>query len=45
MFGLHLEGIMPEGRINKMTDLQETTFLRLFGLIDVHKSVTVCISM
>jgi hypothetical protein len=31
-----IEGIMPEGRINKMVDLQETKFLRLFGLTNVH---------
>jgi hypothetical protein len=24
---------MPEGRINKITGLQETKFLRLFGLV------------
>jgi hypothetical protein len=27
---------MLEGRINKMTDLQATKFLRLFGLTNVH---------
>jgi hypothetical protein len=27
---------MPEGRINKMTHLQDTKFLRLFGLTNVH---------
>jgi hypothetical protein len=29
-------GIVPEGHINKMTDLQETKFLRLLGLTNVH---------
>jgi hypothetical protein len=33
---LHVEGIMSEGRISKMADLQETKFLRLFGLKNVH---------
>jgi hypothetical protein len=32
----NIEGIMSEGRINKMTDLQDTKFLRLFGLTNVH---------
>jgi hypothetical protein len=32
----YIEGIKPEGRINKMADLQETKFLRLFGLINVY---------
>jgi hypothetical protein len=32
----HFEGIMPEGCINKMANLQETEFLRLFGLTNVH---------
>jgi hypothetical protein len=32
----HIEGIMPEGRINKITDLQETKFLRLSCLTNVH---------
>jgi hypothetical protein len=27
----HIEGTIPEGSINKMADLQETEFLRLFG--------------
>jgi hypothetical protein len=30
------EGIMPEGHINKMADLQGTKFLHLFGLTNVH---------
>jgi hypothetical protein len=30
------EGIMPNGRTNKMADLQETKFLRLSGLTNVH---------
>jgi hypothetical protein len=32
----YIEGIMPEGRINKITDLKETKFLPLFDLTDVH---------
>jgi hypothetical protein len=32
----YIESIMPEGSINKMTDLQETKFLGLFGLTNVH---------
>jgi hypothetical protein len=32
----YIEGIMPEGRINKMTDLQETKFLRLYLFTDEH---------
>jgi hypothetical protein len=31
-----IESIMPEKCINKITDLQETKFLRLFGLTNVH---------
>jgi hypothetical protein len=31
-----IEGILPDGRINKMADLQETKFLSLFGLTDVQ---------
>jgi hypothetical protein len=31
-----IQGIMAEGNINKMADLQETKFLRLFGLTNVH---------
>jgi hypothetical protein len=27
---------MPEGRINKITELYETKFLRLFGFTHVH---------
>jgi hypothetical protein len=30
------EGIMPEGRINKIADSQEPKFLRRFGLTNVH---------
>jgi hypothetical protein len=30
---------MPEGRLNKIIDLQETKFLRLFGLTDCINSV------
>jgi hypothetical protein len=34
---LHIHsGIMPDGRINKMADLQETKFLGLFALTNVH---------
>jgi hypothetical protein len=33
---IDIEGIMPEGRINKTTDLQETKFLSLFGLTNLH---------
>jgi hypothetical protein len=33
---IDFEGIMPEGRINKTTNLQETKFLCLFGLTNVH---------
>lgn len=32
----HMEGIMPDGRMNKIADLQETKLLRLFGLTNVH---------
>jgi hypothetical protein len=32
----YIEGIMPEGHINKMTDLQVTKFLHLFVLTNVH---------
>jgi hypothetical protein len=28
---------MPEGRINKLAGLQETKFLRLLGLTNIHK--------
>jgi hypothetical protein len=34
-------GHMPEGRINKITDLQKTKFLRLFGLTMCIISVNV----
>jgi hypothetical protein len=30
------EGIMPEGCINRIIDKQETKFLCLFGLTNVH---------
>jgi hypothetical protein len=40
--GGHPEGIVPKGRVNKMTDLQETKFLRLFGLTHMHYYTTVC---
>jgi hypothetical protein len=33
---IDIEGIMPEGRTNKMVDLQETEFIRIFGLAPVH---------
>jgi hypothetical protein len=33
---VYIQGIMPEGRINKITYLQETKFLRLFGLTNEH---------
>jgi hypothetical protein len=33
---INVKSIMPEGRINKITDLQETKFLHLFGLTNVH---------
>jgi hypothetical protein len=32
----HIKGIMPEGRMNKITDLWETKVLCLFGLTNVH---------
>jgi hypothetical protein len=32
----HMEGIMPKGRIDKVAALQETEFLCLFGLTNVH---------
>jgi hypothetical protein len=32
----YTEGIMSEGRINKITDLQETKCLRLSGLTNNH---------
>jgi hypothetical protein len=31
-----IEGIMPERRINKITNLQETKLLRLFGSTNLH---------
>jgi hypothetical protein len=37
------KGIMAEGRINKMADLQETKFLRLFGLTNVHTPKCNCL--
>jgi hypothetical protein len=44
---LRIEGIIPEGRINKMTDLQETKILHLFGLqmciISVHTPKCNCV--
>jgi hypothetical protein len=33
---VRIEGIMPERRINKMADLQQTKFLRLFFSTYVH---------
>jgi hypothetical protein len=32
----HIEGLITEGSIDKMADVQETKFLRLFDLINVH---------
>jgi hypothetical protein len=36
LFFLHIEGIMAEGHINKITDLHETKFLLLFDLTNVR---------
>jgi hypothetical protein len=33
---MYIEGIMPDGRINRITDLQDIKSLRLFGLTNVH---------
>lgn len=35
-FRQHIEDVIPDGRINKMADLQKTKFLRLFGLTNAH---------
>jgi hypothetical protein len=34
--GYHIDSIMPEGRINRVTDLQDTEFLHLLGLTYAH---------
>jgi hypothetical protein len=35
-FPFYIDGIVPEGRINKITHLQETKFIRLFCFTYVH---------